>query len=468
MISTPSIITDNQRAKQKLNQKYLEQSGAESKLSVINFFQRSSIPFSIFSVIFSAFGFYFDLLDGFGMIGALILGLFLGLFIEGGKHYSVKGAFSSFYFLWRVALSGLAFLFLVGALAYHYKSMITFENISVRSTLESKVDKEIEIKNKQLDIIKATQANNKELNPIYNNGSSLDDLEATKTIKSNNELAIAITKMGTSTENANALLRQTEKTAHQNKNTLLFVFITIEFMSLFGIIAKGLNASEVSDNVKSIVRTAEKLATYEENVTTIIETNMINNSMEKIEQKVQMQNHPIPPYEMTQNQQNNQQIQPDKVQIAFNANSGSNGYLMGVTNRLDENSEKAPFLPIINKRKPKSSGTRTKTEDHLKENLNNSDDNFQKTTEKELKKVVDLLKFSHIEGEFIKLLWDNGEVKEGDKLIPKRFVLEHSTKGRETERALVNLYAKLEDMNLIMFKNGYRALADIENVVKSN
>ena len=80
--------------------------------------------------------------------------------------------------------------------------------------------------------------------------------------------------------------------------------------------------------------------------------------------------------------------------------------------------------------------------------------------------MVDLLKFSHVEGEFIKLLWDNGEIKEGDKLIPKRFILEQSTKGRETERALVNLYAKLEDMNLILFKNGYRALADIENKVK--
>ena len=463
MISTPSIITDNQRAKQKLNQKYLEQSGAESKLSVINFFQRSSIPFSIFSVIFSAFGFYFDLLDGFGMIGALILGLFLGLFIEGGKHYSVKGAFSSFSFLWRVALSGLAFLFLVGALAYHYKSMITFENISVRSTLESKVDKEIEIKNKQLDIIKATQANNKELNPIYNNGSSLDDLEATKTIKSNNELAIAITKMGTSTENANALLRQTEKTAHQNKNTLLFVFITIEFMSLFGIIAKGLNASEVSDNVKSIVRTAEKLATYEENVTTIIETNMINNSMEKIEQKVQIQNHPTPAYTMTQNQQNNQQTQPDKAQIAFNANSGSNGYNSDYYTQNSLKTNISKYLPSFSSSNDDFSECYTQHADQ-KEKDDLTEKNIEENETK--KDVLNLMNFNHKENEIIKVAFENGAVKEGDRLLQKSIVKQQFSSDRLiTRKDIDNCYGKLEDLGLIHFKGGYRALAEMKNIV---
>ena len=454
-----NITTDNQRAKQKLNTMYLDQTGANAKISVINFFSRASIPFSIASIIFSAFGFYFDLFDGLGALGAGILGIFLGFFIEGAKHYFSKGAFASFSPTWRISLAGGAFIFTVIAMAYHYKSMQTFENMSVRTTLTEQVERETTLKNKQLDAITATQKNNDKLTSVYLNGTSHDDKEATISIKSNNELAITLARMGAGTNSSNALLKQAEKTAHQNKSTLLFLFITVELFSLFGNLAKALVNSETSETVKSIVTTSEKLATLEENVLQVVETAMINNTMQRIEQTV---NHsPTPTYAMANNSQN----QEEKAQIAFNANSGSNSYFTGTRGIYAKTEEKPVFLPIINKRKPKNSGTRTETEvvqdDNLKGNLNSDEKEVNNEDEN---RVLDLMKFEHKENELIKILWENGEVKAGDKLLGKRFVLQQLPRTI-TERDLTNLYEKLTDYNMIEFKNGYRALVNIENVV---
>jgi hypothetical protein len=448
-----AIVTDNQRAKQTMNAMYLDQTGAKSKVSVINFFSKGVIPFQVFSIIFSAFGFYFDLLDAFGIIGSIVVGVFLGLFIEASKHHFVKGAFTSFSPAWKVSMSGGAFIFLVIALSYHYKSLQTFQNISVRADLQTQVNKETETLNKKLDAISATQANNKALTFVFGNGTSRDDKEATESILSNNQLAIQLAKMGNETSSAAALLKQSEKTAKQNTNTLLFLFITVEIFSLFGLIAKGLINSETSDAVKSVVTTSEKLTTLEENVVQVVETKLIDTTMKRIEEAVNTK-HPTPP-QNSYNQLNNPQIGFTPIGAY---KMPINPYLMATYDRLNENPSEPKFLPIINKRNPISKGTRTISDDHLKQN-------FNECSKEAEEKVVDLLKFSPKEGEFIKLLWDNGEVKKDDKLIPKRFILEQSFKGRGTERELVNLYAKLEDMNLILFKNGYRALANMENIV---
>jgi len=456
-------------AKQSLNAMYKDSIGASKQERIIKVFGSLWLPLALISIVISTFSIYMDLSMPLGFGLSVTIGLFFATILVVFTHYSLDSLFTSFEGLSKIMM-GIIFVGLATiSIITHFKSLNNFEKILVQ-------DKRIEIlkmdmttnaeTNKQVNKILET---NSVLAKVFDNGTLHDDKEALLSTKSNNAIISLLKNTNNNKELQDEVIKNQKILATSLKDTLFLLFIVLEVLSYFSVVSKILLALNTSDEVKNLTTHLNKLEEIEANVYDVIVTNKTEQVTNTVNQVLgAVKNHPIPAYGMTQNQQNNQQIQPDKAQIAFNANSGSNGYLMGVTNRLDENSEKAPFLPIINKRKPKSSGTRTEIEDHLKENLNNSDDNFQKTTEKELKKVVDLLKFSHVEGEFIKLLWDNGEVKEGDKLIPKRFVLEHSTKGRETERALVNLYAKLEDMNLIMFKNGYRALADIKNVVKSN
>jgi len=454
-----NITTDNQRAKQKLNTMYLDQTGANAKISVINFFSRASIPFSIASIIFSAFGFYFDLFDGLGALGAGILGIFLGFFIEGAKHYFSKGAFASFSPTWRISLAGGAFIFTVIAMAYHYKSMQTFENMSVRTTLTEQVERETILKNKQLDAIKATQNNNAELADVFKNGTSHDDISATKSIKSNNQLAIELARMGTGTDTSNALLKQAEKTAHQNKNTLLLLFMTVELFSLFGIIAKGLLSSETGETVKSVITTSEKLATLEENVLQVVETGMINSTMQRIEASVNQS--PTPTYATVNNSQN----QPDKAQIAFNANSGTNGYFSDYYTKNTLNTNSGKYLPTLKASNDDFSECYTQPS-HSKEEEEITKNNIGENESK--KDVLNLMNFSHKENEIIKVAFENGAVKEGDRLLQKSIVKKEFVNDRLiTRKDVDNCYDKLEDLGMIHFKGGYRALAEMKNIVSN-
>ena len=460
------VMTANQRAKQELNAMYLNQSGATAQKSVIDWFIKGTLPFQILSAIFSAFGFYFDFVLGLGAVTAIILGVLLGGFIEVSKHYSVRGAFSDMDWISRVIMGGVTVVLMVIALNYHYKSLKNYRNVSVKQDLQGQVNFEREQLLASNKNISSLLENNKELAKVLNNGKSGDDYLATKGMLSNNELMSQLTALKGSSYASNELLKQSKKTAKTTSNTLLLLFITMEFFALFGVIGKFMLNRNTSKDVKSIVSTMDKLNSLESNVILATETALINQTMERVEEHLK-------PYSTSTNKE---QKQPQNPQISLNGMNSfkmpTNAYLMGVTNRLEAETNKSDFLPIINKRKPTNSGTRTVSDDYLKENLNKckneelkDEENQEIEEEKEPKKVVDLMKFSHKESEFIKLLWDNEEIKNGDKLIPKRFVLEQSVKGRETERELVNLYAKLEDMNLIMFKNGYRALADMENIV---
>ena len=444
---------ENSEAKQRLNNEYLKLNGSKNTEETVGFFTKHNKVFQVLSVIFSAIGIYFDLFNLMG-VSAVIIGIAVGLFIEFGKHRLSKGLFNSSLddvSRWGL-VGGTLFIVMLIALLLHIRSINNFVGMNFQKQTNV-------IYQDELSLSKANTAINLELAKALNNGTSHDDIISAKAINSNNK-SLEIAK---DSKAKNALLNSYESNKNTLKGILYLLFMSVEFFSLFGIFGMLIIQRNTDKNVKSVVTTADKLANLEANVYQAVETKMINDTLANVQQVVGSVNYSPTPSNEEQNEQN----QPNKAQIAFNANSGSNAYLTGVTNRLGLNEEKPQFLPVINKRKPNISGTRTETPNHLKENLNKHEEIQQETTEKEDKKIVDLLKFSHKEGEFLKLLWDNGEVKEGDKLIPKRFILEQSVKGRETERDLINLYAKLEDMNLIVFKNGYRALADIENKVKT-
>ena len=76
------------------------------------------------------------------------------------------------------------------------------------------------------------------------------------------------------------------------------------------------------------------------------------------------------------------------------------------------------------------------------------------------------MKFNHKENEIIKVAFENGGVKKGDRLLSKRIVKKELEDNRLiTKRDIDNCYEKLEGLGLINFKGGYRALANMENIV---
>ena len=430
---------ENSKAKQRLNNEYLKLNGSANTEDTVGFFTKHNKIFQVLAVLFSAVGVYFDLLTLVGAIGSLAIGLAVGVFLEFGKHRLSRGLFNgSLDDLSRYGLvGGTLFIIMLVALLLHIRSINNFVGKNYEKQTNVIYQDELRITDDTLKV-------NLELAKALNNKDKDDDVLSASGIMSSNKTLLNLR----TSEAKNALLSSYAQSKNTIKGILYLLFLSVEFFSLFGIFGMLIIQRNTDKNVKSVVTTSDRLSSLESNVMLAAETAMINTAMERVS------NPPTLP--TTQHQK-----QPNKAQIAFDANNGysmgENAYCMGT---LNQNTIKGLDLPIINKRKPITSCTRTE-KDHLKERLNGQNESDLEIGED--KRVLDLMLFSHKEVEFIKLLWDNGEVKEGDKLIPKRFILQQSIKGRETERELVNLYKKLEDMDLIQFKNGYRALVDIQN-----
>jgi len=455
--SLDNVTTDNQRAKQQMNQMYLDQQGAKAKKSVINFFAKSSIPFSIASILFSAFGFYFDLLDGMGALSAIILGLGLGVFIEGSKHFSTKGAFADFKSYWRIGLALLAFSFTFGAMVYHYKSLNTYANIQVRSTIEKQNDREIALKIKALSLIENAQNSNKDLSQVLKNGSALDDSGAVKAISSNNNLANNLLALSSKSDTSTSLLYQANKTAKQNKNTLLVIFISVELFSLFGVIAKGLLASETSDPVKSVISTQNKLDTLEENVIKMVETALIKQTMNRVKKSLkEFEGDPSPT--PTYSQENFYQNQPNYNFLTnaykYAPNPENTNNPLGLEHRPKTKQKEE----IKTKAKPENTNDACDPcldeKPKLKENLNNGE------------KVLDLMMYNYQDSQIILALFDNGSIGKGERLVKKSLVLAELEDQGVKEDDYVTLLRRLKKQKLVRFDVGYFSNCDLKNIVK--
>ena len=405
------VITQNQAAKQQMNSMYLNQTGAKAQKSVIDWFISGTLPFQILSALFSAFGFYYDFVLGLGVVVAIALGVLLGAFIEISKHFAVKGAFSDMDFLSRAIMGSIAIILMVIALTYHYKSLTNYRNVSIKQDLQTQVNFEREqllASNKNIsDLI----ANNNELAKVLSNGKKSDDYLATEGIISNNELMSQLTTLNGSSYASKQLLKQSQETANTTSTTLLLLFMTMEFFALFGVIGKFMLNRNTSKNVKEVVSTMDKLNTMESNVMLATETALIDSTMKRI--NTHLQNSPTPP-KTVQNYQN----QANYPKIGVNGESASKPYFMGALGQNGQNlinQTKTAFLPSSN---AYSMGALHRNNDTKKEEE-------QKTTElknDDENNVADLLKFNNKENEIMKEMWENGMVKKGDKLVPKRLV----------------------------------------------
>jgi len=452
----------NQQSRQNLNAMYLNQTGAGTTERVIAGFGRGWVVFALLSIIASTFSVFMDFVTGTGAIVAFIVAFALAIALEYFRYLAVDGAFSGMTPLSKLLTGVIAIGLLIVAIATHYRSLQTYEKLSIKEDFRTELNYQRDLQAVQNSQITSIIENNNELSKaLATNGTTADDEISNASIKSNNELITTLATIGVKNNmaNTNLILNQSQQVATQSKNALFLLFIIIEILAVFSIVAKVLLHLNTDSNVKELVTTIDKLNELESNVYNNLKLHLIEQSEARIVNATEAQtmnheatmksiiNPPTPPI--------TDHNQASKAQIAFNANMPTNPYLMGIANRLGESEEKNNFLPIINKRKPTNSGTRTETKEENKENFNN----FEQDN------VLDLMKFNNIENELIKMLFDNGKLGAGDKLIPKRFLLGNLPQTA-TERDLVNLYQKLEDHGAITFKNGYRANVSIVNEVK--
>jgi len=101
---------------------------------------------------------------------------------------------------------------------------------------------------------------------------------------------------------------------------------------------------------------------------------------------------------------------------------------------------------------------------------NSETEKIQNKTEQKSnpKEILNLMNFGHKEDEIIKVMFENGAVKMDDRLLQKRIVKKHFAEDRLiSAKDISNTYDTLEDMGLIIFKGGYRALADMDSIINT-
>ena len=475
------ILTQDVTYKQKQNSRYKEQVGAKNTFDVIEGFGKGWLVFAIISVVASAFSIYHDLYESIGWIIALIVAVALGATLEVFRHLAIKGIFSSMNGISRALLGVIGALLMSVALATHFKSLNTYKQQLIKHDLKDEITRQRHIQDVQNRQISQLLASSTEVSKAMNNGTSADDEKVATTVQSNNTLIATLTALANknNTGNTNALLSQSKKTAETTKDTLFLLFCVVEFLAVFSILSKFLLHINTDENVKEIVTTMDKLATMENNTKEMVVNGMIHTTESKINTLMNGQsNHPTLPQSTNQKEARALAYQEKKTaQIGFVKQSIYNSGYMGEYNmNPQENDSTTTSLPVASHPNIKLGETTilpqvsdTSHHPQKEENLNEESilGKEQNSTENEPKieaRVIDLMMFNHDENDLLKLLFDNGAVEEGDKLIPKRLVLAQT---KINEGVLINLYNKLLDLELIEFKRGqgYRALATIKNKV---
>jgi len=439
------IQESNFKARQSLNKQYAQIKGASSINDVALGFGKGWIVFAVLSAMASAFSFYQDFNQSLGMIITILLVVVLAVALEGFKHLSIKGMFSDMHILSRSLVSVVA-IGLIGISFYtHYKSIQTFQKNLVNTDLKSEIKYQRDLQKVQNGQISSILNTNSELAKALNNGSSSDDKASSASVKSNNELIATLQRLSAQNNmhNTTLLLDQSRSTAKTTASAILVIFIMIEIMALFSILSKIIVVDNVSGNVKEFFGLLDRLDELETNTY----ESLGYQQMEQTEAKI----NAVKQYQEQIHQKQLQHIEGSNKQ-PFTSQQASP--LSSLPCTLDNYRQKLNNVPPLEQEKIVSSSINP---------LKNQGVDRVSATKIQPKKVraLDLKVYDEAEKKLLRILWDNGNIKVGDNLIPRRLVLKEVGVLKGKSGVLTNLYDKLVENGYAEFNIRYVAKAEL-------
>jgi len=428
----------NFKARQSLNNQYAQIKGASSINDVAVGFARGWIIFAILSAMASAFSFYQDFNQSLGVISTIILVIVLAVALEGFKHLSIKGMFSDMNLMSKSLISTVA-MGLIGISFYtHYKSIQTFQQNLVTNDLRSEINYQRDLQKVQNGHISSIIATNAELAKALNNGSSYDDEESSSSVKSNNELITTLQRLSAQNNmnNTNLLLQEAKNSAKTTTSAILVIFIMIEIMALFSILSKIIVVDNVSSNLKEFFGLMDKLDELESNTYESLGYQKIEQTHSKIKA--------VQEYQKEVHQEQLKQIQhqsymPTKTTSTLPCILGN--YYPKTTSSMQKIMKNESIIKPLGNQGVES----------LKENNESA----------KRVKALDLKVYDEAEKKLLRILWDNGNVKFGENLIPRRLVLKEVGTLKGKSGVLTNLYEKLLENGYVEFNIRYVAKAEL-------
>ena len=426
----------NFKARQSLNNQYAQIKGASSINEVATGFGKGWIVFAVLSAMASAFSFYQDFNKSLGVIVTLLVVIVLALALEAFKHLSIKGMFSDMNPLSRSLISTVAMGLIAISFYTHYKSIQTFQKNLVSDDLKNEISYQRDLQLVQNGQINSILKTNTELAKALNNGSNLDDQVSASSVQSNNELIRTLQTLSLQNNMSNTalLLKQSRSSAKTTASAILVIFIMVEMMALFSILSKIIIVDNVSGNLKEFFGLMDRLDELESTTYESLGYQKTEQTQERIKA--------VQRYQQEVHQQELKKIQ--HTQSAF-PTALSQSIPMPTLNGLScngyryEGVEKA-IHPLGNK----------------------GVDTVSKAYRSRKKvKALDLKVYDDAEQKLLQILWDNGQVKVGENLTPRRAVLKKVGNLKGKSGVLTNLYSKLIEHGFAEFNVRYMAKAEL-------
>jgi len=428
------VAQSNFKARQSLNRQYSQIKGASSINDVAVGFGKGWIVFAILSAMASAFSFYQDFTQSLGTIITILLVVVLAVALEAFKHLSIKGMFSDMNLLSRSLISTVAIGLIAVSFYTHYKSIQTFQKNLVTADLKSEISYQRDLQRVQNGQISSIIATNSELAKALNNGTSNDDTASASSVQSNNQLISTLQTLAAQNNmhNTTLLLEQSRNTAKTTASAILVIFIMIEIMALFSILSKIIVVDNVSNNLKEFFGLMEKLDELENNTYESLGYQKMEQTQAKINavQQYQQQAH----QEQLKQIQNTKPVSPMTTPSAMSSLPTGNNYYAQLNN------DERVIQPL---------GYQGVDTIHA-----------QTETPKKVR-AIDLKVYDEAEKKLLRILWDNGNVKYGDNLIPRRLVLKEAGTLKGKSGVLTNLYEKLVENGYAEFNIRYVAKAEL-------
>ena len=244
--------------------------------------------------------------------------------------------------------------------------------------------------------------------------------------------------------NTTLLLEQSRSTAKTTASAILVIFIMIEIMALFSILSKIIVVDNVSGNVKEFFGLIDRLDELETNTYESLGYQQIEQTEAKIT-AVQRYQEALHQKQLKQIGQTpiSQHMTKERTTALSSLPCNLSNYRQRLSNTF-QSAQKERVQPIINP-------------------LGNQ--GVDRVSEKNLssKKVraLDLKVYDEAEKKLLRILWDNGNIKMGDSLIPRRLVLKEVGVLKGKSGVLTNLYDKLVENGYAEFNIRYVAKAEL-------
>ena len=428
------MAQSNFKARQSLNRQYSQIKGASSINDVAVGFGKGWIVFAILSAMASAFSFYQDFTQSLGAIITILLVITLAVALEAFKHLSIKGMFSDMNLLSRTLISTVALGLIAVSFYTHYKSIQTFQKNLVTADLKSEISYQRDLQQVQNSQISSIIATNSELAKALNNGTSNDDMASASSVQSNNQLISTLQRLSAQNNmhNTTLLLAQSRNTAKTTASAILVIFIMIEIMALFSILSKIIVVDNVSENLKEFFGLMDKLDELENNTY----ESLGYQKMEQTQAKIKAVQH----YQDEAHQEQLRQIQQNNPMQPISTPSTMSSLPTRSNYYAQKNDENRVIQPLGYQ------GVDTVT---------------TKPIAPKKVRAIDLKVYDEAEKKLLRILWDNGNVKYGDNLIPRRLVLKEAGTLKGKSGVLTNLYEKLVENGYAEFNIRYVAKAEL-------